>query len=573
MIMESFDKLLNIILKKENFFKFIILLFMSLLIMFFEIISLVSLASLGSILTSNEILLNRIFKLNYNFSFSNILFCIIFSFSLKNVFIIIYNFLQVRFAGRLFFLQSKDLFLNFNSRSYLTKIQSKPEELIRKISSDSLSAVEYLFVIFNLIKEFIILIGIVVLLFISNNQPVLIIFFIFSIIGLIFLKVFKNFLKKISNKFIKGQTKIIAILNQTFGSLKENFIYKNNMYLEKKFDKLLYDVRNFYFYKSFIISLPRITFEITALIAIIITTLIMFSTGSAEKDLINKIILLGVISIRLIPSFNIITSNLSMVKIYQNFFNIIQEDLQKRKSVRVDKKKVSPNKTRTTLINFDKKLEYSNLNFSYPGSKNPLFDKAKIIITKNNLIGIYGASGSGKTTLIDYLIGLLGVSKNKININGKIIQNKFEFEENLIGYVPQTPFLLNDTIKNNIIFNRREKIINNTQIYKAMKLAKIDNFVNKLTKKENTVIGHDGIFLSGGQKQRIVIARAILFHPKILILDEATNALDKYTENKIINDISRIKNRMSIILISHDSMLINKCDVVFKIKNKKISIN
>ena len=100
-----------------------------------------------------------------------------------------------------------------------------------------------------------------------------------------------------------------------------------------------------------------------------------------------------------------------------------------------------------------------------------------------------------------------------------------------------------------------------------------DHFVNELPKKENTVIGHDGIFLSGGQKQRIVIARAMLFKPKILILDEATNALDKTTENEIINDISRIKKNMSIILITHDSELIKKCDVVFKIKNKKISIN
>ena len=101
----------------------------------------------------------------------------------------------------------------------------------------------------------------------------------------------------------------------------------------------------------------------------------------------------------------------------------------------------------------------------------------------------------------------------------------------------------------------------------------IDNFVNELPKKENTIIGHDGIFLSGGQKQRIVIARAILLKPKLLILDEATNALDKTTENEIINDISKIKKNMSIILITHDSALIKKCDIVFKIRNKKISIN
>ncbi len=571
--MQGLNTLLNVILKKGNFSKFVFLLFLSFLLVFLEAISLVSLASLGSILTDNEILLNSIFKLNYDFNYVEILFCIVLFFTLKNIFLIIYNFAQAKFAGKLFFIQSKDLFLNFSNRSYLRKIQKKPEELIRKISSDSISAVDYLFVIFNLIKEFMLLIGIVVLLFISNNHLVLIIFLIFSIIGLIFFRVFKNFLKKISNKFIDGQTKIISILNQTFGSLKENFIYKNNKYLEKRFDKLLYDVRDFYFYRAFIISLPRITFEITALIAIIIATFFMFTSGSLEKELINNISLLAVISLRLIPSFNTVTTNLSMIKIYQNFFNIVQKDLQNNKFTKEEKGGFNKNSLKPTLINFDKKIKYSNINFVYPGSKNKLFNKAEIEIKKNNIIGIYGESGSGKTTLIDYLIGLLDLPKNKININGKTFSNKFEFQNDLIGYVPQDPFLLNDTIKNNIIFNRKQKKVNNSQIKSAIKLARIDNLVNELPKKENTIIGHDGIFLSGGQKQRIVIARAILLNPKLLILDEATNALDKTTENEIINDISKIKKNMSIILITHDSALIKKCDIVFKIRNKKISIN
>lgn len=572
--MQGFRTLLNVILKKENFSKFIFLLFLSFLLVFLESISLVSLASLGSILSDNEILLNSIFKIDYNFNYVEILFCIVIFFTLKNIFLIIYNYSQAKFAGKLFFIQSKDLFLNFSSRSYLSKIQKKPEELIRKISSDSISAIDYLFVIFNLIKEFMLLIGIVVLLFLSNNHPVLIIFFIFSIIGIIFFRIFKNFLKKISNKFIDGQTKIISILNQTFGSLKENFIYKNHAYLEKRFDKLLYDVRNFYFYRAFIISLPRITFEITALIAIIIAAFFMFNNSSVEKEIINKISLLAVISIRLIPSFNTITTNLSMIKIYQNFFNIVQKDLQSNK-FRIsskDKNLINLKSTKPTLINFEKEIKYSNVNFAYPGSKKKLFNNAKITITKKNIIGIYGASGSGKTTLIDYLIGLLDLPKNKININGKLITNKFEFENELIGYVPQDSFLLNDTIKNNIIFNRKQKKIKDSQIKLAIQLARINNFVNELPKKENTIIGHDGIFLSGGQKQRIVIARAILLKPKLLILDEATNALDKNTEKEIIEDISRIKKKMSILLITHDNDLIKKCDVVFGIKNRKISL-
>lgn len=571
--MQGINTLLNVILKKGNLSKFIFLLFLSFSLVFLEAISLVSLASLGSILSDNEILLNSIFKINYNFNYVEILFCIVVFFTLKNVFLIIYNYSQAKFAGKLFFIQSKELFLNFSSKSYLRKIQKKPEELIRKISSDSISAIDYLFVIFNLIKEFLLLIGIVVLLFMSNNHPVLIIFFIFSIIGIIFFRIFKNFLKKISNKFIDGQTKIISILNQTFGSLKENFIYKNHAYLEKRFDKLLYDVRNFYFYRAFIISLPRITFEVTALIAIIVAAFFMFNSSSVEKDLINKISLLAVISLRLIPSFNTITTNLSMIKIYQNFFNIVQKDLKSNKlSVSLkDKSFINSKSTKPKLINFEKKIKYSNVNFVYPGSKKKLFNSAEITITKNNIIGIYGASGSGKTTLIDYLIGLLDLPKNKININGKLITSKFEFENELIGYVPQNPFLLNDTIKNNIIFNRKQKKIKDSQIKSAIQLARINNFVNELPKKENTIIGHDGIFLSGGQKQRIVIARAILLKPKLLILDEATNALDKNTESEIIKDISRIKKKMSILLITHDSELIKKCDVVFRIKNKKIS--
>ena len=567
--MQGLNTLLNVIFEKGNFSKFLFLLFLSFLLVFLEAISLVSLASLGSVLTDNEILLNTIFRINYNFNYSEILFCIVFFFTLKNLFLIFYNYFQAKFAGNLFFSQSKDLFVNFSSRSHLRKIQKKPEELIRKISNDSISAVDYLFVIFNLIKELMILIGIVVLLFLSNNYSVLVIFFIFSIIGLIFFRLFKNFLKKISNKFIDGQTKIISILNQTFGSLKENFIYKNNNHLEKRFNKLLYDVRDFYFYRGFILSLPRITFEITALIAIIIAAFFMFKSGNLEKDLINKISLLSVISLRLIPSFNTITTNLSMIKIYQNFFNIVQKDLQNKQLGSSH----DPISSIPTLINFEKKIKYSNINFVYPGSKNKLFNKAEIEIKKNNIIGIYGESGSGKTTLIDYLIGLLDLPKNKININGKTILNKFEFENDLIGYVPQDPFLLNDTIKNNIIFIKKQKKINNLQIKSAIKLARIDNFVNELHKKENTVIGHDGIFLSGGQKQRIVIARAILLKPKILILDEATNALDKTTENEIVDDISKIKKNMSIILITHDSALIKKCDIVFKIRNKKILIN
>lgn len=555
----------NIVFIKSNFYKFLFLLILSLCLMVLESVSLISLASLGSYFSGNTLFLNSIFKISYNFNINEIFLIIIFFVVLKNLLLVLYNFSQARFAGKLFFSQSKRLYLNFTSKAYLSKINNKPEELIRKISGDSISAIDFIFIVFNLIKEFLILIGIITLLYISNTHIVIAVFLVFAFIGLIFFKFFKDFLKKVSNKFINGQTKIISILNQVFGSLKENFIYKNQNYLENKFNKNLNDIKNFYFYRGFIISLPRIAFELSALFAIFITTIILINNGFSEKELINKISLLVVVSLRLIPSFNLITSNLSMIKIYQNFFKIVQDDVN---SFELEEKKRK--QKQINFLDFKKNLIISNINFSYPNNNKKLFNNSRIKISKNKVIGVFGESGSGKTTLIDFVIGLLNNSNSKVKINNQIMKDGFEFKNNLVGYVPQFPFLLNDTIKNNIIFNRSKKKINTSDIKRAIKLSKLDDLISSLPKKINTIIGHDGIFLSGGQKQRIVIARAILKNPKILILDEATNALDKNTEYKILNDISKIKKDMAIILISHDSDVIKKCDEIYKIENNKI---
>ena len=463
----------------------------------------------------------------------------------------------------MYFLLSTRLYNAFLSYSYLQNIEKKPEILIRKISNDVSAAVEYIFMLIGIFKEICILISILFLLYFYKTLHAISVFLVFGIISFLFYKYFKNIFHEISKKYLEGQTNLISLITLTFGSLKENHIYNNSTVLKKTFTHSALKVKKFIFYKNFLTTLPRIIFEVITITGILVIIYILSKTNFEQEFLLNQIILLSVISIRLIPSFNNITSIMSNLKIYGVFQKKIELDL-----AYWDKFLISKNKTQLHTLKFDKDLNYKNIVYSYKNKKT-IFQNSNFTIFKKKSIGILGPSGSGKTTLVDIILGIIN-SQNKITINDKRVSYPFVFDEKIVGYVPQFPFLLNSSVKENIIFGRQRYKISKKIFNYSLKHARIYDFVQKLPFKEKTIIGSSGSFLSGGQKQRIVIARALLLKPKILILDEATNALDSETEELIIKDILKMKQKITVILISHKYENIKKCDVIYKILNKKI---
>jgi ABC-type bacteriocin/lantibiotic exporter with double-glycine peptidase domain len=193
-------------------------------------------------------------------------------------------------------------------------------------------------------------------------------------------------------------------------------------------------------------------------------------------------------------------------------------------------------------------------------------------IEKNSIIGIFGESGSGKSTILNLLTGLLKPTKGNISID------KFDLKDdkikdlwqNIIGYIPQDNFLLDDTVKKNIIFSNKFEEVNQTNLDKAIYLAKIDKFISSLKDGIETKIGDRGINISGGQRQRIGIARALYNDPEVLIFDEATSSLDFETENEILDEIYAIKNK-TIIMISHNLESLNRCQKILKLKDGIVS--
>ena len=184
------------------------------------------------------------------------------------------------------------------------------------------------------------------------------------------------------------------------------------------------------------------------------------------------------------------------------------------------------------------------------------------------MVGIIGATGSGKSTLVDILLGLLSPTNGEVKIdNVKLDETNTRSWQNIIGYVPQTIFLADDTIYKNIGFGLDDDEIKKDQIISAAKIAQLHDFINTLENKYDTVIGERGIRLSGGQRQRIGIARALYNNPEILILDEATSALDNITEKEVINAINKISGDKTIIMIAHRTSTLKNCDKIIKLKN------
>jgi ABC-type bacteriocin/lantibiotic exporter with double-glycine peptidase domain len=213
-----------------------------------------------------------------------------------------------------------------------------------------------------------------------------------------------------------------------------------------------------------------------------------------------------------------------------------------------------------------------NISYQYKKSKVKLFQDLNFEIPAFKIIGIKGAMGSGKSTIIDIILGLIEPDNGSIIVDGNLLQNQnITSWQKIVGYVPQHIYLINSTVSENIAFATENKMINKELLYKASKIANIHEFITKeLPESYDSKIGENGILLSGGQRQSLGIARAIYHQPQLLILDEATNAIDNFNEEILFSNLNLLKDKMTIILISHQIDTLKKCDHVYNLEKSKL---
>jgi ABC-type multidrug transport system fused ATPase/permease subunit len=307
-----------------------------------------------------------------------------------------------------------------------------------------------------------------------------------------------------------------------------------------------------------ITQLPRLILEFVAVTGMAILVIAMIAQ---KKEVIEIIPLLGffaMATVRLLPSINRVIMSLQSLRYTGSTIDTLHHEITHSREPQI----TQPQAT----IHFNKHIRIHQLSFHYDPNKTALRN-ISLSIAKGESVGFMGASGSGKSTLIDLIIGLLTPTQGSIEVDGQNIQQNIRSWQNLIGYVPQSIYLTDDTIRRNIAFGLADELIDEKALKRAIHQAKLEDFIKTTPDGLETLVGEKGIKLSGGQLQRVGIARALYHNPDILVLDEATSALDHQTESAVMQAINQLQGTKTIIIVAHRLSTLEHCDRVYHLRN------
>lgn len=524
-----------------------------------------------AVMNPDELLENEIIRYFYDFfgmknstqlvTLISILIMLVYIF--KNAFIIFMNNMQYRFSyygkrdmqNRLMkYYISKDytFFLNHNSAELMRDINTDPEmfyaAVLNMLQLASELCVCAIIVIYLMIKDPVLTCGVAFAM-------VIMVFF--------FMKKLRRILARFGDERRKYSANIIQCMQQAFGGIKEIKIANREAYFEGEF----YEQNGIYTYvikqNSFLSSITKPIMEALCIVGLMAAIVVRINGGESDPtQFVETLAVFAASAFALLPSVNkmseylgsIIHNGVVIHKIGEEYTAIRDMDLESEKQ-----KDYLP-------VFMEKEIRVDNLTFCYPDTEDAVLTHVNVSVPKNKSVAFIGPSGAGKTTMVDLILGVLKPQEGQITVDGMNIKESYRGWHDKIGYIPQTIYMLDDTIRNNIAFGALEDI-RDEDIWEALRQAQLDEFVRSLDDGLDTMIGEAGVRLSGGQRQRIGIARALYRKPEVLVLDEATSALDTETEAAVMEAINSLQGKMTMLIIAHRLSTIEKCDIVYQVEN------
>jgi ATP-binding cassette, subfamily B, bacterial PglK len=577
----SLNKLL-IILNKNDKKKLFCLFFLMIFAALFETLGIGLIVPFVGILTNPEMIhendsLSKVYEF---FNFQSTTMFITFSvigllsiFVLKNLYLLFFNYAQFRVILNQQVKLSRELFKEYLTKPYTFHLQRNTADLLRNINTEVPKVFQGIIVsTFQLLTELLVTLCILLLLLFTAPLATLTASILLGGSVVVF---FKFFRKKITHLGKEQQTVsglMIKWVNQGLGASKEVKVSGNESFFINSYGHQSQVKANNSRYMKMLEQVPRLFIETLLVSVVLITMLIIVFQDRSTSELISTMALFAMAAFRLMPSITRVVALITTIKYSQPALSVVYNDLflNKEKNhiyINSPDNPINNNNSRT----FYDSIELDNVSFRYPNQKKYSVKDVSLTIPIGQSVAFIGESGAGKTTIVDIILGLFTPEKGQVLVDGINLEEQKSMWQKKIGYIPQSIFLSDDTIRGNIAFGVDNKDIDEAEVWRALEQAQLKEFVEALPDQLNTAVGERGVRLSGGQRQRIGIARALYHNPEILFMDEATSALDNETEKEIMKAIDGLKGDKTLIIIAHRLSTIENCDIVYKMNNGKVA--
>ncbi len=495
-------------------------------------------------------------------------------FAVKNVFLFFQQKVQLKFVYTNQFATSRRMMINFMERPYEYYLNADTSVIQRSITSDVNNMYGLILSLLQLVSEGIVFVCLIAVSLVSDVMMSITVALLLVVVLAIIKWVLKPIMRKAGEENQDYYSGLYKWIDQSVMGIKEIKIANKENYFINEYAKCgegyVNAVQRYNLYNA----TPRLLIETVALAGMIFYMMIQLLSGVQVTAILPQLTLLALVAMRLIPCANRINNHLTSISYFEPFFMGVSDNLQEEiRDESIDYNAASyQKKVEVQKLEIRHNIQLKDIVYKYPNTETLIFDRANMKIPIGKSVGIVGTSGAGKTTIVDILLGLLQIQSGEILADGVEVRKHYQSFLKDIGYIPQTIFMIDSTIRKNVAFGVADEDIDDAKVWRALQEAQLDEFVRGLPDGLDTSIGERGIRISGGQRQRIGIARALFEDPEVLVLDEATSALDNETEAAIMESINMLHGKKTLIIIAHRLQTIEKCDMVYRVEKGQVTI-
>ena len=483
------------------------------------------------------------------------------AFLLKNVYMLFLNWRQAKFSNHASQYLASTLFRSFLRRPYTFHLQRNSSELLNVVQQEVNMTVGLITGFMGLTTEFLVAGSVAGLMFFTEPVAATATLAVLIFGTMIYTRVTKPRLKYFGQLRQKIEPPRTRYLLQGFGGVKDVQVLGRSEDFSTQFEKQNLLVQDANLRVGILKQFAPMWTEMLAMSGLIVVIWVMIWQGRPPDRIIPLLGLFVVATWRFVPSINKVISQVNNIRYSLPAVESLYNEFEYIKSQSAIVK---------TQAKFADKIEMRNLTFSYANTPAPSLRDVNIVVRKGETVGFIGPSGAGKSTLVDVILGLLPPSSGELLVDGVNLHEQNMEWQSTIGYVAQSIYLIDDTIRRNVAFGIAEHEIDESALERALKSAQLWDFVESLPEKAHTLVGERGVRVSGGQRQRIGIARALYHEPQVLVLDEATSSLDIDTETEVMSAIRALQGFKTILIVAHRLSTVQHCNRIYKIEDATI---